>query len=88
MILLVLTFVLAIAGFSVAARRATPTRLQQIAGATIGGGIAGAVMAAVGVIAGGSVSDVMPYALIGLVWGAGIGVVGVLAFEIGRWLGS
>ena len=82
----VLNIVLPILGYYVASRRPGHTRGYLLGGAMIGGGLSGAIMAAVATISGGTFSDALPFALLGLVWGAIVGVLGVTAFALGRWL--
>jgi hypothetical protein len=88
MLLWLLSCAFAIVGYAVVARRRSHTRLQLIAGATLGGGLAGAVFAMFAAALGGaSFADLLPFALIPLGTGAFIGAAGVLAFAIGKWLG-
>jgi hypothetical protein len=87
MLLWLLSCAFAIVGYTVIARRRGHTRLQLIAGATLGGGLAGALFAMAGVMNGASFGDLVPFALIPLGTGAFIGAAGVLAFAVGKWLG-
>ena len=82
----VLALLLPIAGFYYVRRRSDHTRGQLIAGAALGGGLAGAVIAAWAASGGASLLVALPWALIGLAIGAIIGLAGVLAFALGRWL--
>jgi hypothetical protein len=81
-----LALALPIAGFYYVRRRSGHTRGQLIAGAALGGGLAGALIAARVASAGSSFLDGLPWALVGLAAGAAIGLAGVLAFALGRWL--
>lgn len=81
-----IAWLLPLVGFYVASRKPGHTRAQLVAGATLAGGVAGAIVAAVATIAGASFLYVLPTALVGLVRGAIIGFVGIRAFAIGRWL--
>jgi hypothetical protein len=82
----ILNIVLPILGYYVASRRPGHTRAHLAGGAMIGGGLSGAIMAALVTITGGGFSQALPFALLGLVWGAIVGVLGVTAFVLGRWL--
>jgi hypothetical protein len=82
----VLGFLLPIAGFYAVRRRPGHTRAQLIAGAALGGGLSGALIAAISTLGGASFVDTLPWALIGLLSGAIIGLAGVAAFALGGWL--
>lgn len=85
-IVLVLWLALPIAGYVLASRRPGHTRWHLVRGATIGGGLAGAISAAYVAAGVSGLSGALPFALLGLANGAAIGLLGVLAFAIGRWL--
>ncbi len=82
----ILGFALPFVGFYAAGRRPGHTQVHLVVGATLGGGLSGAIVAAIGTGGGAPFFDVLPWALIGLLWGAIIGLVGVGAFALGRWL--
>ena len=82
----VLNVALPICGYYVASRRPGHTRGHLVGGAMIGGGLSGALMAAWVAVGGGSFSDALPFAVLGLVWGAIVGLLGTIAFAFGRWL--
>ena len=79
--------VLSIAGYYIASRRPGHTRANLVAGAVVGGGLSGALVAAFVAVGSASFSDALPWALIGLSWGAIVGLCGVLARALGGWLG-
>ena len=81
-----LGLILPIVGFYAVRRRPGHTRAQLVAGAALGGGLAGALVAAASASGGAPFFDALPWALVGLVWGVTIGFVGVAAFALGRWL--
>ena len=85
-VLSVLALLLPIAGFYYVRRRAGHTRAQLVAGAALGGGVAGALIAARAASTGASFLHALPWALLGFVDGAMIGLAGVLALAFGRWL--
>jgi hypothetical protein len=82
----VLNVTLPICGCYVASRRPGRTRAHLVAGAMIGGGLSGAVLAAFVAFSGGSFSGALPYALLGLLWGAIVGLLGVMVLSFGRWI--
>jgi hypothetical protein len=85
LVLYALMLALPIAGY-VRAVRLGQTRRQVLAGAMVGGGFAGALMALVSAGIGAEVGDAAPYAVIGLVCGAVVGFGGLAARSLGRWL--
>src|SRR5215475_7162761 len=82
----VLNVTLPICGYYVASRRPGRTRGHLVIGAMLGGGLSGALLAAFVAFGGGGFSEAMPFALLGLLWGAIIGLLGQMAFAFGRWL--
>ena len=74
------------AGYYIASRRPGHTRANLVGGALVGGGLSGALVAGYVAVGGASLSDALPWALIGLIWGVIIGFGGVLARAIGGWL--
>ena len=82
----VLNIVLPICGYFVASRRPGHTRAHLVAGAMLGGGLSGALMAAFVAVGGAPFADALPFALLGLTWGAIVGLLGVMAMALGRWL--
>lgn len=82
----ILAFVFAVVGYTIVARRPSHTRVQLVGGAMVGGGLAGALVACAGAIAGQSFDDLLPFALIGLTTGSFVGFAGVLALAVGKWL--
>jgi hypothetical protein len=83
---LILSFVLPIAGYYIASKRPERTRANLVGGGLVGGGLSGALVAAFVAVGGGSFADALPWALIGLLWGASVGLGGVFARALGRWL--
>lgn len=83
---LVLTLVLPIGGFLLMRRRPHHTRRQLVVAAALGGGLGGAIVAALAAAGGASMGDALPWAALGLVSGAIVGVLGVAAFAFGAWL--
>ena len=83
----VLTLGLSISGFALVRRRAGHTRWQVVGGAVIGGGLAGALTASIAAAGGASTGDTLPFAVLGLGTGLIVGLAGVVAFALGRWLG-
>ena len=82
-----LTIGLPIGAFWLARRRSGHTRLQLIGAAALGGGVAGALTAAFAAAGGTSLSVALPFAFFGLGTGLGVGLLGVAALALGRWLG-
>ena len=82
----VLNVTLPICGYYVASRRRGHTRAQVVGGAMLGGGLSGALLAAFVAIGGGGFSEALPFAALGLLWGAIVGLLGQMAFAFGRWL--
>ena len=82
----VLTLGLPIAGFYTIRRRSGHTRRQLVLGAALGGGCAGALTAALAAAGGASFGDALPFAALGLGTGLLVGLFGVAAFALGRWL--
>ena len=87
MLISLLAFIFAIAGYLLTARRPGHTRIHLVLSAGVGGGLAGALLGIVLIVDGGSFADAFPYALIALGEGLAIGLVGVLARALGKWLG-
>jgi hypothetical protein len=87
MLISLLAFVLAVGGYSLAARRPGHTRLQLVLSAAVGGGVAGALFGIVGTSRGGTFADLLPFELVALIEGLLVGVLGVLAVMVGKWLG-
>lgn len=83
---IILGFVLPISGFYFVSRRPGHTRAQLVAAATLGGGLSGAVIAAIAASGGSPFFEALSWAFFGLVWGGVIGLAGVVAFALGRWL--
>ena len=81
-----LHFALSIAGYYVASKRPGHTRANLVGGALVGGGLSGALVAAYLAVGGASLGDALPWALIGLMWGLMVGLAGVFAHALGRWL--
>jgi hypothetical protein len=82
-----LTVVLSVAGYLSIYRRSGVTRRQLVGAATVGGGVAGAIVAAYVALGGAGVLLALPFALTGLLTGMCVGILGVAAFALGRWLG-
>jgi hypothetical protein len=78
---------LSVAGYLIVRRRPAATRGQLIGAAMVGGGIAGAIIAAYVALGGAGIILALPFALTGLVTGVCVGILGVAAFALGRWLG-
>ena len=84
---LLLELVLSIGAFALVRRRAAHTRRQLVAAATIGGGVGGAMTSAfIALLGDASFTDIVPFALFGLLTGFTVGLCGVLALALGRWL--
>jgi hypothetical protein len=75
-----------ILGFELVRGRPGHTRAHLVLGAAVGGGLAGAVLAIVASTTGASFENVFPVAVFSLGFGAFIGLVGLAAFSLGRWL--
>jgi hypothetical protein len=86
MLLSLLAMAFAIIGYTVMSRRTGHTRVHLLAGAALGGGVAGALFALTIALQGTGLADAAPFALIGLYYGAAVGVFGLLAFAVGKWL--
>jgi hypothetical protein len=84
---IILGLALSIAGYYIASKRPGHTRANLVVGALVGGGLSGAFVAAFVAVGGASFADALPWAFIGLVWGAIVGLGGVVARAFGRWLG-
>ena len=82
----VLALGLPLLAFQFVRRRAAHTRAQLVIAAAIGGGVSGAVAAVVGTMSGASFEDAFPLAVFSLGFGAFVGLVGVVALSLGRWL--
>jgi len=82
----VLALGLPIVGYFVVRRRQGHTRWQLVVAAGIGGGVAGAIAAALAAVGGASFDDALPFAVLGLATGLIVGLLGVAAFALGRWL--
>jgi hypothetical protein len=83
---IVLTLILPIGGFLLVSRRPSHTRRQLVTIAALGGGFGGAIVATLAAAGGASFSDALPWAIIGLVTGSVVGLLGVGAIALGRWL--
>ena len=77
---------LPILSFQVARRRPGHTRAQLMVAAAIGGGISGAIVAVVGTLAGASIVDAFPFGVFTFGFGVFVGLLGLAALSLGRWL--
>jgi hypothetical protein len=77
---------LPILAFLVARRRPGHTRAQLVTAAAIGGGISGAIVAIVSTMGGASIEDAFPFAIFTLGFGVFVGLLGLAALTLGRWL--
>ena len=78
--------VLPFAGYSWVARTPGHSRGQLVLGATLGGALAGLVLTLFQLVAGAAPWDLLPFALSGTLTGFLIGLAGVVAQALGRWL--
>lgn len=77
---------LPILSFQLARRRPHHTRAQLVVAAAMGGGISGAIVAVVGMLAGASIVDAFPFAVFIFGFGVFVGLLGLASLSLGQWL--